>query len=102
MSATDTAIAAPVEAAPAIPRLSALVVADNEEAQLADCLARLNFADEIVVVLDRCTDRSRDIAREFTGNIVEGAWEREGARRTTGIAAGHGEWIGGGDSDGAA
>ena len=98
MSATDTAIAAPVAtgsigAAPATPRLSALVVAHNEEAQLADCLSRLNFADEIVVVLDRCTDRSRDIAREFTGNIVEGAWEREGPRRNTGIAACHGEWI---------
>ena len=93
MSTTDTAIAAPVEAAPAMPRLSALVVAHNEEAQLADCLSRLNFADEIVVVLDRCTDRSRDIACEFTGNIVEGAWEREGPRRNTGIAACHGEWI---------
>ena len=93
MSAADTAIAAPVEAAPAMPRLSALVVAHNEEVQLADCLSRLNFADEIVVVLDRCTDRSRDIAREFTGNIVEGAWEREGPRRNTGIGACNGEWI---------
>ena len=34
------------------PRLSALVVARNEEAQLAACLATLAFADEIVVVLD--------------------------------------------------
>ena len=75
------------------PRLSALVVAHNEEAQLADCLSRLSFADEIVVVLDRCTDRSRDIARDFTDRIVEGAWEREGPRRHAGIAACRGEWI---------
>jgi glycosyltransferase involved in cell wall biosynthesis len=75
------------------PLLSALVVVRNEEAQLADCLACLAFADEIVVVLDRCEDASRDIARRFTDQIVEGAWEREGPRRNAGIAACHGEWI---------
>jgi glycosyltransferase involved in cell wall biosynthesis len=50
--------------------LSALVVAHNEEDQLADCLACLSFADEIVVVLDRCTDGSRDIARRYTDRII--------------------------------
>ena len=73
--------------------LSALVVAHNEEAQLADCLTCLSFADEIVVVLDRCTDTSRDIARRFTDRIIEGAWEREGPRRNAGIAACRGEWV---------
>jgi glycosyltransferase involved in cell wall biosynthesis len=85
--------AAPPLAANAPPRLSALVVARNEAAQLAQCLSRLAFADELVVVLDRCEDRSRDIAREFTDRIVEGAWEREGPRRNAGIAACRGEWI---------
>jgi len=33
-------------------KLSALVVAHNEEKQLADCLETITFADEIVVVLD--------------------------------------------------
>jgi glycosyltransferase involved in cell wall biosynthesis len=85
-STADAAVAAP-------PCLSALVVVRNEEAQLAECLSRLAFADEIVVVLDRCEDRSREIAREFTDRIVEGAWEREGGRRNAGIAACRGEWI---------
>ena len=92
MSLTEAIAATPAKAA-ATPRLSALVVAHNEEAQLADCLSRLVFVDEIVVVLDRCDDRSRDIALEFTDNIVEGAWEREGPRRNAGIAACHGDWI---------
>src|SRR4029077_18039710 len=74
-------------------RLSALVVVRNEEAQLAQCLACLGFADELVVVLGRCEDRSGDIAREFTERILEGAWEREGGRRNAGIAACRGEWI---------
>jgi glycosyltransferase involved in cell wall biosynthesis len=75
------------------PTLSALVVVHDEERQLSECLACLGFADEIVVVLDRCTDRSREIARRFTGRLVEGAWEREGARRHAGIDACRGDWI---------
>jgi glycosyltransferase involved in cell wall biosynthesis len=73
--------------------LSALVVVHDEERQLTDCLACLEFADEIVVVLDRCSDRSRDIACGFTGRLVEGAWEREGARRHAGIDACRSDWI---------
>ena len=75
------------------PQLSALVVAHEEERQLADCLARLDFADETVVVLDRCCDRSREIALRFTERLVEGAWEREGPRRHAGIDACRGQWI---------
>ena len=73
--------------------LSVLVVVHNEAAQLADCLDRLSFADEIVVVLDRCGDGSRDIARRYTDHLLEGAWEIEGQRRNAGIAACTGDWL---------
>jgi len=75
------------------PRVSALVVAHDEEGQLADCLAALGFADEIVVVLDRCRDRSREITTRFARRLVEGSWEREGPRRHAGIEACCGDWI---------
>jgi len=75
------------------PLISALVVAHDEEAQLAECLCRLGFADELVVVLDRCRDRSREIALGFTERLVEGAWEREGPRRHAGIDICRGDWI---------
>ncbi|HEX3970948.1 MAG TPA: glycosyltransferase family 2 protein [Stellaceae bacterium] len=75
------------------PTLSALVVAHNEAAQLSDCLARLRFADEIVVVLDRTTDRSADIARNAGARIVEGAWELEGPRRNAGLDQCRCDWI---------
>ncbi|MDP6391154.1 MAG: glycosyltransferase family 2 protein [Alphaproteobacteria bacterium] len=75
------------------PRLSALVVAHNEEAQLDDCLARLAFADELVVVLDKCTDGSKAIAERHANKLIEGAWEIEGERRNAGIDACSGDWI---------
>ena len=75
------------------PRLSALVVARNEESRLEACLARLRFVDEIVVLLDRSTDGSAAVAQRFGARVVEGAWEIEGERRNAGIAACRGDWI---------
>ena len=75
------------------PRLSALVVACNEEAQLADCLETLQFADELVVVLDKCTDGSKAIAARFTERLLEGSWEIEVERQHAGIDACGGDWI---------
>ncbi len=46
-----------------------------------------------VVALDRCRDRSREIAAGFTDRLIEGAWEREGPRRHAGIDACRGTWI---------
>ncbi|MGO1117460.1 glycosyltransferase family 2 protein [Rhodovibrionaceae bacterium A322] len=73
--------------------LSALVVVHNEEARIAACLERLSFADEIVVVLDKCTDGTEGIAQGYTDQFVEGAWELEGPRRNAGIDACNGCWI---------
>jgi glycosyltransferase involved in cell wall biosynthesis len=81
------------------PTLSAVVVAHNEEAQLADCLASLFFADEVVVLLDRCTDRSREVASPLADRIIEGEWPREAARRNTAVAACSGDWIFEADAD---
>jgi len=74
-------------------RLSALVVARNEAARLPACLATLGFADEIVVVLDRSTDASAQIAREAGAVVLEGEWLLEGARRNGGIGACSGDWV---------
>ncbi|WP_417940783.1 glycosyltransferase, partial [Enterococcus faecium] len=75
------------------PKLSALVVAHNEERQLQECLGALRFADEIVVVLDRCTDGSTAIAERLADKVIEGGWPIEGDRRNTGIDACSGDWI---------
>jgi glycosyltransferase involved in cell wall biosynthesis len=73
--------------------LSAVVSARNEQERIAACLERLRFADEIVVLLDRCTDDTRHIAQRFTDRIVEGAWAMEGERRNAAIQACTGAWI---------
>ncbi len=74
-------------------KLSAVISVRNEEQQLADCLDGLKFADEIVVLLDKCTDASGEVARRFTERVIDGDWATEGERRNAGIAACAGEWI---------
>ncbi|GIL40808.1 glycosyltransferase [Roseiterribacter gracilis] len=73
--------------------VSALIVARNEAANLASCLATLGFADEIVVVLDRSDDASSSIAQAMGARVVEGAWPLQGDRRNAGIAACNGDWV---------
>lgn len=74
-------------------RLSALIVAHNEERMIRLCLESVAFADEIVVVLDRCTDGTRAIAESFGATLIEGAWPLEGPRRHAGIEACQHDWI---------
>ncbi|CAN5504881.1 glycosyltransferase family 2 protein [soil metagenome] len=76
-----------------MPVLSGLVCAHNEEARIAQCLARLAFCDEIVVVADRCTDRTEAIARRMGARVVSGIFPVEGLRKEAGVAACRGEWI---------
>jgi glycosyltransferase involved in cell wall biosynthesis len=74
-------------------KLSALVCAQNDEARLADCLRGLAFCDEIVVVADRCTDRSQEIARQFGARVIDGIFPLESQRKTAGVSACLGEWV---------
>lgn len=82
-----------------MPMLSVAMCVHNEAEKLKSCLEKLTFADELVVVLDRCTDDSRAIVESFLpkfaqgGKIIEGAYEREGDRRNLALAETRGDFI---------
>ena len=44
--------------------ISALIVAHNEEKNLPLCLASLSDIDELVLILDKTTDNSNNIAKK--------------------------------------
>ncbi len=73
--------------------LSVLLIINNEEKQLQQCMKRLSFADEIIVILDKCTDRSEEIARNYTKKIFSGSWAIEGERRNFGLEKCSKAWI---------
>lgn len=74
-------------------KLSIVIPIHNEERHLPACLDSLAFADEVIIVLDKCTDRSKEIAQQHGATIIEGAWEIEGERRMLGINAVTSPWI---------
>lgn len=74
-------------------RLSAFVCVQNQDAVLAACLRKLSFCDEVVVVADRCTDRSQEIARRHGAIVIDGIFPLESQRKAVGAEACTGDWI---------
>ncbi len=73
--------------------IAVVLCAHNEAQQIAECLDTAAWADEIVVVADRCTDETVTVAHRYTDNVIEGAWPLEGERRHAGIDAVASDWI---------
>jgi hypothetical protein len=74
-------------------KLTGLVCAHNDELRLGECLRRLAFCDEIVVIADRCIDRTAELARQHGARVIEGIFPLESQRKTAGLAAALGEWV---------
>ncbi|HEV2530577.1 glycosyltransferase family 2 protein [Phenylobacterium sp.] len=74
-------------------RVSALVCARNEEARLSECLRSLAGCDELIVVADRCHDRTAEIARSSGAVVIEGIFPLENQRKEAGLAACSGDWV---------
>ena len=55
-----------------IKKLSVLIMIHNEEKILHSCLEKLNFCNEIVIVLDKSTDNSKTICENFTDKNKNG------------------------------
>lgn len=51
-------------------RLSAVVIAKNEEVRIATCLKSLLFCDEIIVVDNGSTDKTKEIARAYNASVI--------------------------------
>ena len=74
--------------------LSAILVVRDEAPMIAGCLETLGFCDEIVVVVDdRTTDATEEIARRFTGNVSRLRFEDHAQMRNAAVAQARGDWI---------
>ena len=74
-------------------KLSACVIARNEERTIERCLKSLAFADEIVVIDAGSTDGTVEIARRFTSKVITHAWQGFARQRNVGLENCSGEWI---------
>ena len=75
-------------------RLSVAIITLNEERNLAECLASVAFADEIVVVDGGSRDRSCEIARAAGARVIEAPdWQGFGVQKNRAIDACSGDWV---------
>ena len=74
-------------------RVSAVVITLDEEARLRGCLDSVAWADEIVVVDAESTDKTVQIAREFTDRVVVRAWPGFAAQKNFALDQATGDWL---------
>lgn len=77
------------------PRISALIIARNEEADLPGCLDSLSgLADEVVVVVDAAsTDRTETVARQRTPLVRLRSFDRFSSQRNAALEMASGTWV---------
>jgi glycosyltransferase involved in cell wall biosynthesis len=73
--------------------LTVITLTLNEERNIADCLAGVRWADELIVVDSGSTDRTVEIARQHTDHIYTIAWTGYGAARNFALDRAHGDWV---------
>lgn len=74
--------------------LSAVLAVRDEEQMLEGALRSLEFCDDIVVVVDdRTTDGTEEIARRYTDRVLVRPFEDFASARNAGIEQAKGDWI---------
>jgi len=74
--------------------LTVIVPTFNEEDNIRECLESVRWADDIFVVVDsRSTDRTPEIARQFTDHIVRHEYVNSAAQKNWAIPQAAGDWV---------
>ena len=74
-------------------QLSVTIVAWNEEERLRACLESVGWADEIVVIDAESTDKTVQVAREFTDKIWVRPWPGFAAQKNFALDQATGAWV---------
>jgi len=78
---------------PARARVSVVVITLNAAGPLADCLASVAFADEIVVVDSGSTDGTRELAQKFGARVVSQDWLGFGRQKQFATDQAANDWV---------
>ena len=73
--------------------LSVVLITQNAAAQLADCLASVAFADEVVVVDSGSSDGTREVAAHYGARVVVKEWLGFGKQKQFAVEQAAHDWV---------
>lgn len=82
-----------VESRFVIMKISATIITFNEEHNIAEALESLAWADEIIVVDRDSSDRTVEVARQFTDRVFLREWQGYSAQKNFAAAQARNDWI---------
>jgi glycosyltransferase involved in cell wall biosynthesis len=76
-----------------VPRLSAIIIAKNEAADIAECLDSVAFCDERIVVDGDSVDGTAEIARSKGARVATHEWLGFGEQKNFALSLAQGDWV---------
>lgn len=76
-----------------MPKLSVIIITYNEENNIKDCLESVKWSDEIIVVDSHSNDKTVEIAKSYTDNIIVTEDNSYSSKRNLAIDNAGCEWI---------
>ena len=74
-------------------KISAIVIAKNEETMIKDCLESLSFCNEVIVVDNGSTDKTKEIAESLRAKVYEIKTNNFSDLRNFGLEKAEGDWV---------
>jgi hypothetical protein len=74
-------------------KISAIIIAKNEEEKLPDCLESIKWADEIILIDSGSTDKTVEIAKKYKAKIFGITTGSYSEWRNKGLAKATGDWV---------
>lgn len=76
-----------------MPKISAVIIAGEEEDNIYDCLNSVKWADEIIVVNSESKDKTVEIAGQFTDKVYVKKWEGYAKQKEYALSLASNEWV---------
>jgi len=74
-------------------KISAIVIAKDEEDMIADCLKSISFCDEIIVIDNNSKDRTKTISEKMGARVFELKTDDFSKLRNLGLSKANGDWV---------
>ncbi len=74
-------------------KISAVIIAGNEELKIAEVIRSVDWADELLVIDSESTDRTCEIAQSLGASVVKRPWPGFSAQKQFGIDTASFDWI---------